>query len=105
MELDEAIKILKKKLSHITRDYRPEDQAFDVLCKEAKNAQAQLAGLRRDAERYRFMRSRTITPSAAVACASAVDELYGDEMDAAIDDAMKPNAQVQPASGQEKSNG
>jgi hypothetical protein len=58
------------------------------LCDLLEATQARLTSLRRDAERYRFMRSRTITPSAAVACASAVDELYGDEMDEAIDAAI-----------------
>lgn len=37
MTLDEAIKVLRRKLAHITRDYRPEDEAFDVLCKAARS--------------------------------------------------------------------
>lgn len=38
MNTDEAIAILREKLSHVTRDYRPEDQALDVLCKALRDA-------------------------------------------------------------------
>lgn len=36
MDIDEAEKILREKISHITRDYTPEDQALDVLSKHAR---------------------------------------------------------------------
>lgn len=37
MNVDEAEKILRRKLSHVTRDYRPEDQALDVLVAAARS--------------------------------------------------------------------
>lgn len=36
MNVEEATAILKAKLAHSTRDYRPEDEALDVLCKAAQ---------------------------------------------------------------------
>ena len=33
MNVDEAIAVLRKKLRHVTREYRPEDQALDVIAK------------------------------------------------------------------------
>lgn len=36
MTVDEAIDILRRRLAHVTREYRKEDEAFDVLCKAAR---------------------------------------------------------------------
>lgn len=38
MTLYEAIQVLRVKLSHVTRDYRPEDEALDVLCKNVRKS-------------------------------------------------------------------
>lgn len=37
MNVDEAIAVLRKKLRHVTREYRPEDQALDVIANVLKH--------------------------------------------------------------------
>jgi len=42
---DEALSVLRKSLAHVTRDYRPEDQALDVLRRSISGMEKKIQGL------------------------------------------------------------
>lgn len=44
MERTQAIEILKATLSHVTRDYTPQDEALDTLCKDLERLTAEKNG-------------------------------------------------------------
>ena len=50
MDTTEALAVLRKKLAHITRDYRPEDQALDCVRNEIKRLAASNENLRGEAQ-------------------------------------------------------
>lgn len=93
MTIEQAIQILRDKLSHVTREYRPEDEALDVLMQSAHAAN----NGRQDAERLEWLMRRisgsalrdigVITSSGGLKWARK-----------AIDDAMKSTDRAQEGS-------